>query len=227
MKKIILLFLFLCLFSVKVIAQENISNDSLNPSDNPFTVTDPGNPLNDPKKVAETEKGINRFYKMIGLNVNFKWEVPNFFCESCMERFAADAARKILVVRSWFNARGRGLINFWLKIWSVIFRVKYIPLDINFPDIDSYPPGYITPTPTIYNQCKDSDGDDRFKQGLVTSGKNNLCRGSACFDGCSRQWGRTRGFVSYATEWICVDDQPEEVLLECPGSCLGGHCTEP
>ena len=197
MKKIILLFLFLYLFSPKIIAQENISNNL-------------GNSLNDSKKVAEMEGGVNSFFRKIGLGVNWKWTPV------ISEETALAALRNMKITLNWFQVRGRNLINSWLRIWSVIFRFKYTPLNI-----------YITPTPVVYNQCKDSDGDNRFKQGLVTSGKNNLCRGSACFDGCSRQWGRTRGFVSYTTEWICFDDQPEEVLLECPGSCLGGHCTEP
>lgn len=227
MKKIILLFLFFSVFSTKIIAQENPTDNSVSPLSNPYIVTDPNNRLNDPKNVSEMENAINRFNKMIGLNINYKWQVPNFFCEKCLEQFAIESMRRMLIIKNWFYTRGRGLINFWLKIWSTMFRFKYTPLDVNIPDINLYPSGYLTPTPTIYNQCKDSDGDNRFKQGLVTSGKNNLCRGSACFDGCSRQWGRTRGFVSYTTEWICVDDQPEEILLECPGSCLGGHCTEP
>ena len=220
MKKVALLFLFLCLFSAKVLAQESVSEDVVSPLSNPFVVTDPGNPLSDPKKVAQMEGGVNSFFKKIGLGVNWKW--TTVISEETVMKMLHD----MRTVINWFRFRGRKLINFWLKIWSVIFRFKYTPLDTSFPDIGPYPSGYLTPTPTPYKQCKDSDGDDRFEQGLVTSGKGNLCRGGACFDGCSRQWGRTRGFVSYATEWICVDDQPEEVLLECPTSCLNGHCTE-
>jgi hypothetical protein len=207
MKKIILLFLFLYLFSKNVIAQESIPNFSNNNL----------NAIN----VDQMEGGVNSFFKKIGLGINWK------FTTVISEQTALRTIRNMRVVLNWFRFKGRSLINFWLRIWSTLFRVKYVPLDINFPDVDSYPPGYLTPTPIPNRQCKDSDGDNRYKQGLVTSGKNNLCRGSACFDGCYRQWSRTKGFVSYTSEWICVDDQPEEILLECPGSCLTGHCIEP
>ena len=199
-KNILILFLLAFLFSPKAIAQDNLVSGS-------------ANSLNDPKKVAEMEGGVNSFFRKIGLGVNWKWST------TISEETVAKMSHDMKVTLNWFNSRGRALINFWLRIWSIMFRFKYTPIGTGLPIIS------LTPTPAIYNQCKDSDGDNRFKQGLVTSGKGNLCSGGACFDDCVRLWGYTR-FVSYSNEWICVDDKPQQVMLECPNSCLGGHCIE-